>query len=44
MPCEQCIRESQIDRNLTRPPLNNLNEHITTPEHAMQIHLITSVR
>ena len=39
MSCQQCIRESQIDRNLTRPPLNNPNEHITAPEHAMQIYL-----
>ena len=27
--CEQCIRESQIDRSFTRLPLQNPNEHIT---------------
>ena len=37
MSCEQCIRESRIDRSLTHPPLQNPNEHITTPEDAMQI-------
>ena len=36
MSCEQCIRESRIDRSLTRPPLQNPNEHITAPEDAMQ--------
>ena len=40
MSCEQCIRESRIYRNLTRPPLQNLNEHITVPEDAMQIDLV----
>ena len=34
---EQCIIESRIDRSLTRPPLQNPNEHITAPEDAMQI-------
>ena len=38
--CEQCTRESRIDRSLTRPPLQNPNEHITAPEDAMQIHLL----
>ena len=38
--CEQCIRESRIDRSLTRPPLQNPNEHITAPEEAMQIDLV----
>ena len=38
--CEQCIRESRIDRSLTRPPLQNPNEHITAPEGAMQIDLV----
>ena len=37
--CEQCIRESRIDRSLTRP-LQNPNEHITAPEDAMQIDLV----
>ena len=40
MSCEQCIRESRIDRSLTRPPLQNPNEHITAPEHAMQCDLV----
>ena len=38
--CEQLIRESRIDRSLTRPPLQNPNEHITAPEDAMQIDLV----
>ena len=37
MSCEQCIRGSRIDCSLTRPPLQNPNEHITRPEDAMQI-------
>ena len=40
MSCEQCIRESRIDRSLTRPPLQNPNEHITAPEDAMHIDLV----
>ena len=40
MSCEQCTRESRIDRSLTRPPLQNPNEHITAPEDAMQIDLV----
>ena len=40
MLCEQCIRESRIDRSLTRFPLQNSNEHITVPEGAMQIDLV----
>ena len=40
MSCEQCIRESRIDRSLTRPPLQNPNEHITAPEDAMQNDLV----
>ena len=40
MSCEQCIRESRIDRSLTSPPLQNPNEHITAPEDAMQIDLV----
>ena len=31
---------SRIDRNLTRPPLQKPNEHITAPEDAMQIDLV----
>ena len=40
MSCEQCIRESCIDRRLGRPTLQNPNEHITAPEDAMQINLV----
>ena len=40
MSCEQCIRESGIDRRLTRPLLQNPNEHITAPKDAMQIDLV----
>ena len=40
MSCEQCIRESRIDRSFTRPPLQNPNEHINVPEDAMQIDLV----
>ena len=40
MSCEQCIRESCIHRSLTRPPLQNPNEHITAPEDAMQNDLV----
>ena len=40
MSCEQCITESRIHHNLTRPPLQNPNEHITAPEDAMQIDLV----
>ena len=40
MSCEQCIRESRIDRSLTCPPLQKPREHITAPEDAMQIDLM----
>ena len=40
MSCEQCIRESGIDRSFTWPPLQNPNEHITALEDAMQIDLV----
>ena len=40
MSCEQCIKESRIDHKLTRPLLQNPNEHITAPEDAMQIDLV----
>ena len=40
MSCEQCIKESRIHRSLTRPPLQNPNEHIIAPEDAMQIDLV----
>ena len=38
--CEQCIRESRIDPSLSRPSLQNPNEHITAPEDAIQIDLV----
>ena len=38
--CEQGLRESRIDPQLTRPPLQNPNEYITVPEDAMQIELV----
>ena len=38
--CEQCIRESRIDRSFTHLPLQNPIEHITAPEDAMQIDLV----
>ena len=37
MSCEQYIRESRTDRSLTRPPLQNPNDHFTEPENAKQI-------
>ena len=40
MSCEKCIRELRISPQLTRPPLQNPNEHITAPEDAMQIDLV----
>ena len=40
MPCKQGIKESRIDRSLTRPPLQKLNEYITAPEDAMQVDLV----
>ena len=40
MSCEQCIRESRFHCSLTRPPLQNPNEHINPPEDAMQIDLV----
>ena len=40
MSCEQCIGESRIERCLTRPPLQNPNEHNIAPEDAMQIDLV----
>ena len=43
MSCEQCIRESRIDRSLTRPPLQCPYEHNTAPKDAMQIDLGTNL-
>ena len=38
--CEQCIRESRIDRGLTRFPLQNPNEDFYAPEDGMQTDLV----
>ena len=43
MSCEQCLRESRINRQLTRPPLQNPNEYITVPENAMQFDLVPGI-
>ena len=40
MSCEQCIRESRVDARFIRPGLQNLSEHITAPEDALQIDLV----
>ena len=40
MSFEQCLRESRINPQLNRPPLQNPNEYITAPEDAMQIDLV----
>ena len=40
MSCEQCIRETRVDDKLTRPALQNLSEHISAPEDAMQIDMV----
>ena len=40
MSCDQCIKESRIDRSLNCHPLQNPNEHTTEPEDAMQIDLV----
>ena len=40
MSCEKCIRESRVDDRLTRPALQNPNEHITAPDYALQIDLV----
>ena len=41
--CEQCIRESRIDRSLPHLPLQNPKEHITAPEDAMQNDLVSEL-
>ena len=38
--CEKCIRELKINPQLTRPPLQNPNEHINEPDDAMQFDLV----
>ena len=40
MSCKQCIKGSPIESSPTHSPLQNLNEHITAPENAMQIDLV----
>ena len=40
MSCEKCIRALRINPQLTRPPLQNPNEHISAPEDAIQIDLV----
>ena len=40
MSCVQCIRESRINPQHARPPLQNSNEYFTAPEDAMQIDLV----
>ena len=40
MSCEQCLRQSCIDRSLTRPPLQNPSEHITAPEDVTESDLV----
>ena len=40
MSCEQCVKDSRIDRSLSRLPLQNPNELISAPEDAMQIDLV----
>ena len=40
MSCEQCIRESRIDRSLTLPSPENPNEHNTALEHDMEIDFV----
>ena len=38
--CEKCLRKSRINPRINRPPLQNPNEYIITPEDAMQIDLV----
>ena len=40
MLCEQCIRESRIDRSLTGRSLQNPNGHFTAPKDAMHFDLV----
>ena len=37
---EQCLRESRINPQLSRSPLQSPNEYITAPEDAMKIDLV----
>ena len=36
MSCQECLRESRINRRVIRPPLQNPIEYITAPEVAME--------
>ena len=40
---EQCLRESRINPQRTRSPLQNRNEYITAPEDTMQIDLVSGL-
>ena len=40
MSYEKCNSELKINPQLTRPPLQNPNEHNNAPEDAMQIDLV----
>ena len=40
MSFEQCITKTRIARSLTRPPLQNPNEHFAAHEDAMLIDLV----
>ena len=40
MLCERCLRETQINPQLTRSPLQNPNEYITAPDDAMQFDFV----
>ena len=40
MSSEQCLRQSRINHNVTRLPLQKPNENSTAPEDAMQIDLL----
>ena len=40
MSCKQCLRGSQINRQLARPALQNPIEYITAPEDVMQKDLV----
>ena len=40
MSCEQCLRESRLNPQLTRSALQNPNAYISAPEDAMRIDLV----
>ena len=41
--CEHCLRQSRINPQLTRSPLQNPNENNNAPENAMQIDLVAGL-